>query len=438
MTASTVIWSHDMPGLGASTIAIGVFDGVHIGHQALLRETVADAADHRVQSVAVTFDRDPDQIVSPQTAAPQLLSLADKLECISETGIDVILVVPFTTELAEMAPEVFVDTVLLGSMRPVTVHVGRDFRFGTRANGDVTTLERLGLTHDFAVLPHDLVASDGAPVTSTRIRALVAAGDVATAGTLLCRHTRVSGTVRHGRGEGAKLGFPTANLVPLPFAALPAAGVYAGRAILEDGVEWAAAISVGTPPSFPEARDYLEAHLVDYNGDLYDTDIMLEFWERLRDQVAYGSLEELTAAISDDVAAALDIAGFEDDSDPSDDNEWSDDDPVVEDVAALSAAEAAVARIDPYECYQGFDDTWVEVMELPGLSRAATTGGVEAFMVTTPLEAAGIPFAWDPFPPSDQYRVRPDFITSRTFKLLVPPDYAEEARQVLARGAATE
>ena len=222
-----------------------------------------------------------------------------------------ILVVPFTPVLAEMAPDDFVDSVLLVAMRPVTVHVGRDFRFGARATGDVSTLQRLGLAHGFDVRPHELVTDGSSAVTSTRIRGLVASGDVVSAAALLCRRPRVTGTVRRGRGQGAKLGFPTANVAPVPFAALPADGVYAGRAILEDGAVRAAAISVGTPPSFPEARDYLEAHLVDFEGDLYDTTITLEFLKRLRDQQAYPSLDGLTAAIADDVAQARDSAESE-------------------------------------------------------------------------------------------------------------------------------
>lgn len=424
MTASVVTWSQDMSGLGNAAVAIGVFDGVHSGHQALLRDMVADARARGVQAVAVTFDRDPDQVVSPSTAAPQLLTLADKLGCIAETGVDVILVVPFTPVLAEMAPESFVDTVLLAAMRPVTVHVGRDFRFGARATGDVGTLQRLGLSHDFEVWPHDLVTAQGAPVTSTRIRALVAAGDVVSAGELLCRMPRVTGTVRPGRGEGVKLGFPTANVVPVPYAALPANGVYAGRAILEDGVEWAAAISVGSPPTFPEAKDYLEAHLVDFEGDLYGQCITLEFFEKLRDQAAYDSLDELSDAIADDVAAALEIAGFDDDEDADET-----DGDVVSDPAALAAAEAQVAAIGLDDAFQRTEGSWVPLLTDLEI-REGPSATMAAFAVTSPLEAAGIPFVWDP--------VTPGSILSATrgpypgcFAVYVPEAQLAQAREAL-------
>lgn len=311
MTASIVTWSPEMSSLGTATAAIGVFDGVHVGHQALLRDAVAHARAHGVQAVAVTFDRDPDQIVSPSTAAPQLLTLADKLDFIGDTGVDVILVVPFTPMLAEMPPGSFVDAVLLAAMRPVTVHVGRDFRFGSRATGDVGTLQRLGATHGFEVCPHSLISVGGSPVTSTRIRSLVDRGDILGATELLGHRPRVCGTVHRGRGEGTKLGFPTANITPVPYAALPADGVYAGRVSLEDGVQWAAAISVGTPPSFPEARDYLEAHLIGFEGDLYDQEVTLEFFERLRELHAFDTVDGLVRAIAHDVEATLRIAGFD-------------------------------------------------------------------------------------------------------------------------------
>jgi len=406
MTASVVTWSQDMSSLGSAAVAIGVFDGVHVGHQALLRDTVDDARARNILAVAVTFDRDPDQIVSAGSAAPQLLTLADKLDCIAETGVDDILVVPFTPVLAEMAPESFVDSVLLASMRPVSVHVGRDFRFGARATGNVDTLQRLGLSYSFEVWPYNLIEVDGSPVTSTRIRALVAAGNVAAAADLLCRRPRVTGTVRRGRGEGVTLGFPTANIEPVPFAALPADGVYAGRAILEDGIEWAAAISVGTPPMFPEARDYLEAHLVDFEGDLYGQSVTLEFWEKLRDLQSYPSLEALTEAIAADVDAALDVAGFPDapDDEDTDDDEFDyeaediSDEDLVEDPEALAAAEAKAAAFDSADAIEDEHGAWAPLLthiELPRGPASAALG----FAITAPLDSEGIPYVWDPCTP---------------------------------------
>jgi riboflavin kinase/FMN adenylyltransferase len=309
MSARIAGWQPDMPPLGRAVVAVGVFDGVHLGHQALLRDTVADARSRGVEAIAVTFDRDPDTVVSPSTAAPQLLTLDDKLGAMSRTGIDSILVVPFTAEISQLEPEEFLERVLLRALTPLAVHVGGDFRFGHKAAGDVTVLERFGLAHGFEVDPHELVSVAGEPVTSTRIRRLVADGDVAQATGLLGGRPCVTGKVHRGRGEGAGLGFPTANVVPAPFAALPGDGVYAGRAILADGSSWPCAISVGTPPTFPQARDYLEAHLIGFGGDLYDQPITLEFWERLRPQRGFSSLGDLAAAIRADVDRARAILG---------------------------------------------------------------------------------------------------------------------------------
>ncbi len=436
MTARIISWEPGMSPVGSAVVAIGVFDGVHLGHQALLADTVADAIERRVESMAVTFDRDPDQIVSPDTAAPQLLTLADKLTFIAATGVDAILVVPFTHELAEMCPEEFLDLVLLAAVKPVAVHVGGDFRFGCRAEGDVGTLQRIGAEHGIEVVAHDLVLAGDEPVTSSRTRALVAQGDVVGAAQLLGRATAVVGEVHRGRGEGASLGFPTANVVPVGFAALPAEGVYAGRAILPNGTPWAAAISVGRPPMFPAARDYLEAHLIGFDGDLYDQPLTLLFFERLRDQRSYDSVDQLKEAIAADVEASLRIAGFpvpDDDGDPDPydapfHDELADGSPVVSDPEALEAAEDAAAHSAPVY----FDDIavgeWVAVV--PPLEFYGALAGVnKAFAASAPLEAAGIPFAWDPYPPD----LRPSGLPGagsydQPFTLLVPKGSYEEAR----------
>jgi riboflavin kinase/FMN adenylyltransferase len=298
---STIVrWEPGTEPLGPCVVAIGVFDGVHVGHQALVRDTVALARAEHVRSAVVTFDRDPDQVVSPTTATAQLLDLDDKLSLLALQGPDVVVVVPFTDRLADTPPLVFLDQVLLQTMTPVAVAVGRDFRFGHRAEGDVDVLLRYGAEHGFDVLAHELVRDDDGPVTSTRIRRLIEAGDVAKAALLLGRPHRIRGVVVRGRGEGAELDVPTANLVTAPFAALPAHGVYAGRVEL-DGTTYPAAISVGPPPSFPEATAELEAHLIGFRGDLYGRTMSVEFLEHLRPQRRFDSAAELAAAIRDDV-----------------------------------------------------------------------------------------------------------------------------------------
>jgi riboflavin kinase/FMN adenylyltransferase len=297
-----------MPPLGRAVAALGVFDGVHLGHQALVREAVMLAHTHDAASLVVTFDRDPDQIVAPGAAAPQLLDLDRKLSLLADLGPDAITVMPFTPELAATAPLAFLDEVLLGAMTPVEVVVGYDFRFGHRAEGDVDTLVRYGADHGFSVVAHELVRADGEPITSTRVRSLVAAGDVFGAARLLGRPHRVRGTVHHGRGAGAGIGFATANLTVDPFAALPAPGVYAGRTVIDE-VAYPAAVSVGRPPSFPEACDDFEVHVIGYEGDLYGRSLEIEFLARLRDQRVFDSPQELAAAIADDIAATVSVAG---------------------------------------------------------------------------------------------------------------------------------
>ncbi len=301
-------WEPGIEPLGACVAAIGVFDGVHIGHQALVRDTVALAEAEHVRSVVVTFDRDPDQVVSPATAMAQLLDLDDKLSLLASQGSDVVLVVPFTESLAGTPPLVFLDKVLLETMTPVAVAVGRDFRFGHHAEGDVGLLVRYGAAHGFDVLSHELIRDDEGPVTSTRIRRLIEAGDVSEAALLLGRPHRIRGTVVKGRGEGVELDAPTANLATAPFAALPANGVYAGRVELDGGC-YAAAVSVGRAPSFSEATAELEAHLIGFRGDLYGRTLTVELLEYLRPQKAFGTPAELAAAIRDDIERVRRMVG---------------------------------------------------------------------------------------------------------------------------------
>lgn len=302
-------WDTPMEPLGRCVVAVGVFDGVHVGHQALVRDAVELARAREVRSVVLTFDRDPDQVVNAATAMPQLLDLDDKLSLLAQQGADIVLVVPFTERLAATAPLVFLDELLLQTMTPVAVAVGYDFRFGHRAEGDVDVLVRYGAAHGFTVLAHELVSDAGAPVTSTRIRRLVAAGEVDEACRLLGRPHRVRGLVVRGRGEGAELDAPTANLATAPFAAVPADGVYAGRTEI-DGADFACAISVGVPPSFPEATAELEAHVIGYRGDLYGRSLVIEFLRRVRSQRKFDDAAELAAAIHADIEEIGRIVGI--------------------------------------------------------------------------------------------------------------------------------
>lgn len=428
-----------MPSLGRAVVAIGVFDGVHVGHQALLRGTVSEARRLSARAVALTFDRDPDQVVTPLAAAPQLLSLDDKCRFIAECGIDTVLVVPFTPEIAATPAERFLDEVIGAAARVQAIHVGRDFRFGADASGDLDTLYVWGVEHGAEVRPHDLVSVNGSTVTSTRIRRLVASGDVVDAAALLGRPTRVGGVVHKGMERGRELGFPTANIVPDPFSALPADGVYAGSAELPDGRSFAAAISVGTPPSFADARDYLEAHLVSFDGDLYDTHLTLSFAVRLRGLTSFDSLEALSTAIAQDVAAAearhedsmTALSAGDEPVMPHYEPEFLDDGRlVIENPDELEAAERAVSRARRNHFDSGRE--WVPVTEPRHLSGLFGEAGFTAAMVAAPLDAEDIPYLWDPYSPEDMPSYRYGYgVIDRTFTLMVPSDRVEEARRVL-------
>jgi riboflavin kinase/FMN adenylyltransferase len=301
LLASIVTWSQDASNLGPACVAIGVFDGVHIGHQALVRDMIAIARERNSAACVLTFDRDPDQVVTPLHAARQLTTLEDKISCLSDLGPDVILIVPFDDWLASLTPDDFCIDVLRDAAEPVACVVGYDFRFGTHASGDADTLRALGSLHGFQVITHPLIHADGAPVTSTRIRALVAQGDVAAAAALLGRPHRLRCEVVHGKRIGHELGTPTANLTVGHEFAVPATGVYAGWATV-GGERYPAAISVGVPPTFPDATCDLEAHLIGFTGDLYGQEMVLEFVERVREQRSFPSRDALAQAIADDVA----------------------------------------------------------------------------------------------------------------------------------------
>lgn len=302
-----VLWHRsDDERIGETTVALGVFDGVHVGHQTLIRDAVETAANEGVSCCVVTFDRDPDQVVTPDNAAPQLTTLEDKLALIGELGPDVILVVPFDARLAAMSPESFIDDVLMRMLTPRVVLVGEDFRFGARAAGDVATLRACGTRDGFEVIAHELVTREGAPVTSTRIRGLVASGDVAAAARLLDRPHRLHGTVTPGRSRGRRLGAPTANLEFDARMALPGPGVYAARA-LHGRTAYRAAVSVGLPPTYPDAISQFEAHLLDFDGDLYGAAIRVDFIERLGEHERYSDEGELAGAIGEFVRRTREI-----------------------------------------------------------------------------------------------------------------------------------
>ncbi len=288
-------------GWPASVVAIGVFDGVHRGHAALVRTAAKAAAEREARCVVVTFDPHPTAVVAPHAVPARLASVERRIELLSALGVDAVCVLPFTKELSKLSPDYFVRHVLVGALHAKAVVVGENFRFGHKAAGDVAKLAELGAEFGFEVLPQALTADDEA-YSSTRVRRLIAEGDVAAAAEVLGRDFGVEGTVVHGAGRGGTaLGFPTANLDVAEGTAIPADGVYAGW-FYRDSLRHPAAISVGTNPTFEGSARTVEAYLLDFDGDLYGEHVRLDFTARLRGQVAFDGLEPLIKQIETDVA----------------------------------------------------------------------------------------------------------------------------------------
>ena len=297
-----------------SAVTIGAYDGVHRGHRAVLRLVHDLAAARDLDTVVVTFDRHPAEIVRPDSAPRLLISLEQKIELLDATGlVDTCLVLTFDAPRShETAPE-FVHRVLVDALRARLVVVGADFHFGYRRGGNVALLEGMGADLGFEVIGLGLVApSPGEPpFSSTRVRTLLAAGDVAGAAALLGRRHAVRGVVEHGDHRGGELlGFPTANVAVADRICLPADGVYAGTCVLSDGSEYLAAISLGRRPTFYDERAMrlLEPYLLDFDGDLYDQILEVRFGERLRGQAKFDSVDALIAQMHLDVAKTKAIA----------------------------------------------------------------------------------------------------------------------------------
>jgi riboflavin kinase/FMN adenylyltransferase len=286
-------------------VTIGAYDGVHLGHRALLRDLSERAAAEGLSTVVVTFDRHPASVVRPDSAPKQLTSLEQKLELLAECGIDRTLVVPFDEVRADETAEEFVSEVLVDELGARLVVVGEDFHFGHGRKGNVELLRRLGADHGFEVVGVGLTDDGSEPVSSTRIRALIAAGDVAGAALLLGRPHEVRGPVVRGDGRGGpELGFPTANVAVDDDIALPADGIYAGYFTRADGSVHPSAISVGRRPTFYEpgtAPVLVEAYLLHFDGDLYGEAARVSFHRHLRPELRFESVEALIAQMQADV-----------------------------------------------------------------------------------------------------------------------------------------
>jgi riboflavin kinase/FMN adenylyltransferase len=293
-----------------TVVSIGAYDGVHRGHRAVIARVRDLAKSRGLQTAVVTFDRHPAAVVRPDSAPPLLTDLEQKLELLEATGVDYTYVIHFDEARSKEPAEDFVDEVLVQCLRARAVVVGADFHFGHRRRGNVAMLEEIGVTSGFDVIGIDLVDVDGVPasrhedrVSSTVIRGALREGRLPDANRMLGRNYEVRGTVVDGDKRARDLGFPTANVAVPPEICLPADGIYAGWYARPDGELTPAALSLGRRPTFYEHADtsLLEAHLLDFDDDLYGESARVQFVERLRDELKFDSVDALVAQMTIDV-----------------------------------------------------------------------------------------------------------------------------------------
>jgi riboflavin kinase/FMN adenylyltransferase len=287
--------------LGAFVCAIGVFDGMHEGHQFIIGKMVEQARALGVPAVVITFDQDPDELFLAPSSQRKLLINEDRIDFLAKSGADIVLVIPFDVVFASKEPSEFLDTVIAAQGIPRGIHIGSDFHFGHKARGEVDDLRRWATGHGCEISACQLFTNEGLPVTATRIRNALEAGELTLAHQLLTRPYFLWARVNEGRGMGTTLGFPTANLELEERLVKPAAGVYAG-VVAVDGKSYRAAISVGVPATFGQGAPTIEAHLLDFSGDLYGCRLRVFFLEYLRKMRAFANIEELQRAIQTNIA----------------------------------------------------------------------------------------------------------------------------------------
>ena len=290
-----------------AAVAIGNFDGVHLGHQALIRAAAAQSAESGARRVVLTFDPHPREFLDPAGAPPRLMRVTEKCLALEALGVERLVVMRFDERLRQLEAGEFIRGVLVDALRARHVVVGEGFRFGRGRAGTVTSLRAAGEAAGFEVLTVPGVELDGERVSSTRVRAALAAGDLATAGRLLGRRYALCGRVIAGARLGRTLGFATANM-RLHRPRLPLAGIFAVQVRGVGGREYVDGVaSLGTRPTVDGVEPLLEVHLFDFSGDLYGRRLSVEFVEKLRDEVRFASLEALTEQMHRDAARAREI-----------------------------------------------------------------------------------------------------------------------------------
>lgn len=300
--------------LGASgrsvCVAIGVFDGVHLGHQAVLEAMRQRAERLGGLAVAVTFDRHPRSILTPELSPPLIQSVSQKLSMLTRLGLDAVWIIPFDLAFSRIEGLDFIRQLRSGFGGVASIFLGSDFHFGHRRSGNAASLAQWGVAEGFTVHAIPPVQFEGQPISSTRVRNAVSSGDFSAVSSMLGRRFELCGIVRKGAGMGGQLQFPTANL-DVEGRVFPPPGVYGGRASVEG--KWVkAAINIGYRPTLNQPVPVLsiEAHLIDWTGDLYGREVALEFVWKIRDEMKFPSLDALRNQISMDVQAVRDCASI--------------------------------------------------------------------------------------------------------------------------------
>ncbi len=298
------------PDFPETAVTIGKFDGVHLGHQALLGNIVEVSEEHGIASVAVTFDRHPDALLKPEIAKLPITGPRQKQFLIRETGVDALLTLSFDAALAALTPAEFVKQVLVDALKARWVLVGENFRFGAKGAGDVATLRELGEQYGFRVRVIEPVVVDGEVVSTTLVRETLDRGDVAKAARLLGRPHLTTGVIEHGLKIGRTIGFPTANMSRDAEGYLPVDGVYAGW-LYADAERFPAALSVGINETFQAVPRLIEAHVIDRTDlDLYDKVVSLEYVEHIRPSAKFDGVESLVEEINRDLQKCREILGL--------------------------------------------------------------------------------------------------------------------------------
>ena len=284
-------------------VAIGIFDGVHAGHQQII-----STAKHQGEVTVITFDPHPTSVFAPERTPTQLLPLADRIKFLKQAGAKNVEVISFTKEFSQLTPDQFIEDILVGRFAAEHVVIGENFNFGYKGEGTPKYLSEVGPKYGFGVSIVKLQEDRGSSISSSRIRNLVIDGEIERANELLTRSFYLVGPVIHGEKRGREIGYPTANIGLAPLATIPADGVYAGWLSVGDG-KWPAAISIGTNPTFPGVRGrQVEAYAIDQVGlELYDQVGMIEFGYRLRDTLKFDDLASLLAQMKKDCDQAREL-----------------------------------------------------------------------------------------------------------------------------------